>query len=568
MIMGYPAIGKSKIAQKYIDQGYTRLNRDKLGGKLDDLIPKMQDLYDKGIHKFVLDNTYMTKEARAPVIKWAKNNNFSIKCVWITSKVPDAIEVAQYNAVKRMLDKYGKVLTHHEIKKQREPNFFPPAALFAFRKKFQKPKKQEGFDTIEIIKFQREINKNIYKNKAIILDYDGTLRTTKSGEKYPKDPEDIEILPNREEILKHYVEKGYKLLGLSNQSFISKGTISHQQAEACFDKTNELLGVDIDYKFCPHSAFPLNCYCRKPMPGLGVEFIEKYKLDPDKTIMVGDQTTDKTFARRCGIKFIHSEEFFEQIPDLSKLEDGSGHKNKNAEKKIIEPEEREKKSSKKSKTKNSIQTILIDLPHKSDKFKGLSFCFSGPLESMNVADAEKLVLSHQGTVKKPNQKVIDYLVISNNTELSNSNLTKNKNIKILTEKEFLKMVKTRQSIIKDFKNSLESETDENFELFNLKEEMPIKKFIEKQGLTFKSGSAYYELMKKEQVHPTKKIIVLNKNTGETYFDADARQFLSITTTKKVYISPTENTEKNYKIFIQSKSYNRKLPKDSTLLYIR
>ncbi|MBD3212956.1 MAG: HAD-IIIA family hydrolase [Candidatus Lokiarchaeota archaeon] len=308
--MGYPAIGKSTFAQKYTEHEYYRLNRDKLGCKLKELVPEMDKLYKEGKGLFVLDNTYMTSDSRAPVITWAKEHKIPIKCVWITSRTPEAIEVAQYNAVKRMLDKYGKILTNEEIKEQRDPNIFPPVVLFSFRKKFEKPTKKEGFDASETIQFQRIMDKKIYKNKAIILDYDGTLRKTKSGGKYPKDPNDIEILPHRKSILKKFVNEGYILLGVSNQSFVSKGTLTYQQAEACFNRTNELLGFDIDYKFCPHKAFPLNCYCRKPMPGFGVEFIEKYKLDPDKTIMVGDQTTDKTFARRSGIRFIHADDFF------------------------------------------------------------------------------------------------------------------------------------------------------------------------------------------------------------------------------------------------------------------
>lgn len=310
MIMGYPGIGKSRFAKPYIEEGYFRLNRDALGCGLADLIPMMSEEYQKGKTKFVLDNTYLTIESRAIVIAWAKKNSFSVKGIWITSKTPQAIEVAQYNAVKRMIERYGRLLDPEEIRQENDPNIFLPAALFAYRKKLKKPKKSEGFDSLIIHQFQREMDKKVYKNKGIILDYDGTLRRTKSGEKYPRTPDDIEILPNRREILEDYQDRGYLLLGVSNQSFVGKGVITMQQARVCFDRTNELLGLDISYKFCPHNLFPVNCYCRKPMPGLGVEFIEEHKLDPAETIMVGDQTTDKTFARRCEIQFVHAEEFF------------------------------------------------------------------------------------------------------------------------------------------------------------------------------------------------------------------------------------------------------------------
>ena len=52
------------------------------------------------------------------------------------------------------------------------------------------------------------------------------------------------------------------------------------------------------------------CWCRKPVPGLGVMLMKEYDLDPALTTFVGDQKTDETFANRCGMKFVYAEEFF------------------------------------------------------------------------------------------------------------------------------------------------------------------------------------------------------------------------------------------------------------------
>jgi histidinol phosphatase-like enzyme len=75
---------------------------------------------------------------------------------------------------------------------------------------------------------------------------------------------------------------------VSNQSAISKGTLTHELVRQMFDHTNQLLGVNIDVSYCPHSPMPINCFCRKPMPGMGVQFIEKYKLGHKVVTMVGD----------------------------------------------------------------------------------------------------------------------------------------------------------------------------------------------------------------------------------------------------------------------------------------
>jgi len=104
--------------------------------------------------------------------------------------------------------------------------------------------------------------------------------------------------------------EGFILLGVSNQSGVAKGTIIAKMAEACFDETNRQLGLDIEYVYCPHRAGPPQCYCRKPMPGWGVHFIEKYKLNPAECVFVGDMTTDKTFAGRAGFQFAWASAFF------------------------------------------------------------------------------------------------------------------------------------------------------------------------------------------------------------------------------------------------------------------
>ncbi|MFX1253761.1 MAG: HAD-IIIA family hydrolase [Promethearchaeota archaeon] len=307
IIMGYPAAGKSCYSQQFVDEGYTRLNRDTLGGPLKKLIAKMEALYLEGKRQFVLDNTYPSAKSRKPVIEWAKNHSLPVRCILLDTSIEDA----QYNAVYRMIKKYDKILSPEEIKdKKKDPNVFPPAALFRYRKLFEPPSVMEGFSSVNKLPFERERDPVIYVNKAIIFDYDGTLRISKSGEKFPLSPDDVEILPNRPGVIQKYQKAGYLLLGVSNQSGIGKGLLTSDQAIACFERTNELLGVRIDYRFCPHGTWPVKCYCHKPMVGFGVELIERYQLNPAQTIVVGDMKKDETFAKRCGFQFTKSAEFF------------------------------------------------------------------------------------------------------------------------------------------------------------------------------------------------------------------------------------------------------------------
>jgi HAD superfamily hydrolase (TIGR01662 family) len=304
--MGFPGSGKSTYTKDLVAKGYKNFNRDTVGDT-DKLLSQLETTL-KGIYHTpcVLDNTYGTKELRAPVIALTKKYNYEIEC-W---EMSTTMEEAQFNAVQRQIERLGKFPSPAELKDAKDVNLFPPAVIYAYKKRYEKPTLEEGFNVVKKIKFERRPWPKDYVNKAIIFDYDGTLRKTKSGAIYPTDPYDIEILPGRKEKLQQLVNDGYVLLGLSNQSGVAKGHLTMDKAKACFKKTNELLGFDIDVVFCPHSIPPVICYCRKPAPGYGVHFIHKYKLDPSKVIMVGDMTTDETFAKRCGFKYKKENEFF------------------------------------------------------------------------------------------------------------------------------------------------------------------------------------------------------------------------------------------------------------------
>lgn len=306
MLIGAPAAGKSSIASTFEADGFAVLNRDKEGGKVIDLLPKMRALLTSG-KNVLLDNTFPTVESRQPFIDAAKAMRVSIEASWLNTSIEDA----QFNAAIRMMERVGRLIEPDEFKRHKDPNLFPVAVLFAYRKQFQPPTTTEGFDKIHPISFKRVIDET-WTGKAAIFDYDGTLRVTKSGAKFPTNTDDIKILPGRREKILQCAKDGFKLFGISNQSGVSKGDLTAETCHACFDATNKMLGIDIQYRFCPHPPAPISCYCRKPQTGLFVELAFKHKLDPRQCIFVGDATTDKTFSQRCGMKFVHALDFFGQ----------------------------------------------------------------------------------------------------------------------------------------------------------------------------------------------------------------------------------------------------------------
>lgn len=305
MVCGPPASGKSTLTKSLVENGSISLNRDTEGGTIQSLLPKMEELL-KNNSDIVLDNLFPTADVRKPFIEMAKKYNADISCLLMNTSIEDS----QFNAVMRAIKLIGEFPTPEKIKSAKHTNIFPPLVLFKYKKEFQKPDLSEGFSKIESIKFVRKDDPS-FTNKALILDYDGCLRECIGGnEKYPLIESQIEIKPNRSPAIQSYLDKGYKLLGISNQSGVAKGELTYEKASQLFDYTNKLLGFDIEYKFCPHQSAPISCYCRKPQTGLFIYFMMKYKLDRKNCIFVGDMTTDRTAATRFGCQYVDQADFF------------------------------------------------------------------------------------------------------------------------------------------------------------------------------------------------------------------------------------------------------------------
>lgn len=308
MAIGIAGSGKSFHFNKEL-KDYVHLSRDKEGGRTLSLVPKMEAAINSGAETIVLDCTFLTRDKREPFVAAAKRLGADIHA-WYFKTTP---EHAQFNICWRMCERYGKVLRTREDYAQAkdDPNIFPPMVHFQHNKQLQPPVTEEGFMSIRVFKSEPWALPAEFVNKAIILDYDGTVRETKSGNKYPLEPDDIQVYPVGE-MLRELQEDGYVILGASNQSGVAKNTPPMAMAHTLFQHTNKLIGVDIDYDFDYSAAGPVSSWHRKPMPGMGVDFIWKYKLDPSKVVYVGDMTTDKTFAKRCRFNFEWAEDFFEE----------------------------------------------------------------------------------------------------------------------------------------------------------------------------------------------------------------------------------------------------------------
>lgn len=96
-------------------------------------------------------------------------------------------------------------------------------------------------------------------------------------------------------------------------------------------------------------------------------------------------------------------------------------------------------------------------------------------------------------------------------------------------------------------------------------DQPIKVLVEANGLVFKTGRGFYEFTKKETIQAKKQVIVQDRETGDFYEGAAAREVLGLPEGMSTDIKPSYDREK-YAVYVQSTSNNRKLIGGTNFLY--
>jgi aryl-alcohol dehydrogenase-like predicted oxidoreductase/histidinol phosphatase-like enzyme len=307
LVMGLPGAGKSTHAATLVTQGYERLNRDVTGGTLPDLVRSLDRALAAGSTRLVLDNTYVSRASRAAVVETARMRGLPTRCVWIASSLEDS----QVNAVSRILLRHGRLLAPEELRRARKRDIaaFGPGVQFRYHRDLEPPVENEGFSRIDVVPFERTRDRSA-TGRALMVWIDGVLVRSRSGSRTPASADEVEIDAARADVLRRYEQDGWRILGLSWQPEVSAERITPTDVDAIFARARTLLNVAIEIEYCPHGAGPPVCWCRKPLPGLGVVFIDRHRLDPAQCIYVGVGPQDPVFARRLGFQYRNADEFF------------------------------------------------------------------------------------------------------------------------------------------------------------------------------------------------------------------------------------------------------------------
>ncbi len=142
------------------------------------------------------------------------------------------------------------------------------------------------------------------EQRAIFLDRDGTIIHDVG---YPRDPQQVQLLPGVAEVLARLQQEGWLLVLVSNQSGIGRGMVTAEEAERVHKQVVASLaahGVELAAAhYCPHAPEEM-CTCRKPSPEMLMRAARDLGIDLVQSYMIGDKISDVEAGRRAGCRTI------------------------------------------------------------------------------------------------------------------------------------------------------------------------------------------------------------------------------------------------------------------------
>ena len=142
----------------------------------------------------------------------------------------------------------------------------------------------------------------IHGRGALFLDRDGVVIEDRN---YLSDPKGVKLCGGAKELIKTFRENGYGIFIITNQSGIARGLFNWDNYNSVTEEMLRQLGAE-----SMPDAIYANGYgpdqhqqsWRKPNPGMILELENDYKIDLDKSILIGDRLSDLEAGEKAGIK--------------------------------------------------------------------------------------------------------------------------------------------------------------------------------------------------------------------------------------------------------------------------
>ena len=147
------------------------------------------------------------------------------------------------------------------------------------------------------------------RRRALFLDRDGVLNIDHG---YIGSRDRFEWVDGAPQAIRAATQAGWHVFVVTNQSGVARGLYPEAAVGALMDwiagQARAAGGTIDDWRFCPfHPQAPLDAYrqdhpWRKPRPGMLLDLIEVWQLDPRRAVLIGDQDSDMRAAAAAGVE--------------------------------------------------------------------------------------------------------------------------------------------------------------------------------------------------------------------------------------------------------------------------
>ena len=173
------------------------------------------------------------------------------------------------------------------------------------------------FEGSILVPMTGSMSQRIKTRKLLLLDRDGTLNRS-FDTRPPNHASEIELLPGVAAKLQQYAAMGWRMVIVTNQGGVAFGYQTEAQAQATHQALLDALPVAVDASYlCPHHPegtiprYAIHCPNRKPAPGAILDALERFGVQPQDCLFVGDMDTDRQAAAAADVPFAWAWNFFE-----------------------------------------------------------------------------------------------------------------------------------------------------------------------------------------------------------------------------------------------------------------